>query len=178
VRTTRIPSLYAPAIEPDRVINDLVAAAERLSAGGDYTQIVDDTGWFPFDVEGSLIKDRPAFANFVAQLAYQHTVAYMRFFSVESEDLEAWAAEFQAAAVVAAPAVAASLTTAAAAKVTTAPVAGKPAVIPSGSDPGSDALAAQVVAELRRHATPEQQQIALPINAQSLVDSRAGIVHS
>ncbi|HEV7587325.1 MAG TPA: hypothetical protein VGO40_04270, partial [Longimicrobium sp.] len=160
----KIPSLYAPDIEPDGVIDDLVAFAKRLSAGGDYTQILHDTGWFPFDVETSLINPaRPAFANFVVQLAWQHTVAYLRFFGVVSIPLEEWAVGFQAAAVAAAPAVAAGLAAEAGAKVVTAPVAGKAAVIPSGSDPRSGALAAQVLAELLRHATPEQQQIAVPV---------------
>ncbi|MFL5387011.1 MAG: lipase family protein [Longimicrobiaceae bacterium] len=171
----QIPTLYVPDIEPDRLIQDLVAFGERISAGGDYTQLVHDTGWFPFDVEKSLIDPlRPAFVNFFVQLAWQHTVAYLRYFGVVSDHLEAWAQEFQAAAVAAAPAVAAGLAAGAAAQERTKPVAGQPVVIPSGSDPRAREVAARVVEELRRHATPEQQQIVLPIDPQALVDARSG----
>jgi hypothetical protein len=157
----KIPTLYAPDIEPDKVINDLVAFAQRLSAGGDYTQILNDTGWFPFDVDTSLIDPaKSVFVNFAKQLAYQHTKAYMCYFGVKSDALESWAEEFQAAAEAAAPAVAAGFAAQAAAKEVTSPA--------------TDALAATVVADLLRYATPEQQQIAVPIDPQSLVDARSG----
>jgi hypothetical protein len=169
-----IPTLYAPDIEPDVLITDLVAFAERLSAAGDYTQLRGEPGWFPRQVEKSIINPYAGAAyNFVVQLAYQHTVAYLRYFGVKSDELETWAANFQAAAVAVAPEVALGLTTAGAAKEVTAPVAGRPAVIPSGSDPRSAEVAARVLEELRRNATPEQQRIALPIDPQALVDPRA-----
>jgi hypothetical protein len=162
----KIPTLYAPDIEPDEVIEELVAFAKRLSAGGNYTQILRDTGWFPSDVQPWLIDPaKPAYENFVVQLAWQHTVAYMKFFDVKSDALEAWAAQFQEEAVAAAPAVAAGFAAQAAAK-EVAPAAGS-------------ALAAQVLAELLRHATPEQQQqIAIPIDPNALVDAPAGIEHA
>ncbi|HYR09070.1 MAG TPA: hypothetical protein VEQ60_14910, partial [Longimicrobium sp.] len=169
----KIPTLYAPDIEPDELIDDLVAFAEQLSAGGDYTQLSAGPGWFPFPVEKSIIKpDASAAYNFVVQLAWQHTVAYNRYFGVVSDELEAWAARFQTAAVAAAPAVALGLTTAAGIQ-RTAPVGGRPMVIPSGSDPQVAEVAARVLEELRRNATPEQQQIALPIDPQALADTRA-----
>lgn len=171
----KIPTLYVPHIEPDALIEGLVAFAGRLSSGGDYTQFVDDTGWFPFDVDTSIIHPRvPAAVNFVVQLAWQHTRAYLEYFGVVSPQLEAWAAQFQAAALAQAPTLAASLTAAAAGREVTAPVGGRPAVIPSGTDPRSTAMAARVVAELLRHATPEQQQFAVPVDAQSLAGTRAG----
>jgi len=157
----KIPTLYAPDIEPDQTIHDLVAFAKRLSANGDYTQILHDTGWFPFDVDTALIDPtKSVFVNFARQLAYQHTFAYMRYFGVKSDALEGWAAEFQAAAEAAAPAVAAGFAAQAAAKEVTSPA--------------SDALAAQVVTDLLRYATPEQQRIAVPIDPQSLVDAPSG----
>jgi hypothetical protein len=79
---------------------------------------------------------------------------------VMSDALVGWAEEFQAAAEAAAPAVAAGFAAQAAAKEVTSPA--------------TDALAAQVVADLLRYATPEQQQIAVPIDPQSLVDARSG----
>lgn len=165
----KIPTLYIPDIEPDKLIVDLVAFGERISEGGDYTQLVRDTGWFPFDVQQSLIDpSRPAFLNFVVQLAWQHTVAYLRYFNVVSPDLESWAAEFQVAAVAAAPAVAAGLTAQAAVAPKTAPM------IPSRARE----LAAQVVEDLRRHATPEQRLITLPIDPQALIDSAGGVPQS
>jgi len=174
----KIPTLYVPHIEPDTLIEDLVAFGEKISAGGDYTQLVRDTGWFPFDVNKSLIHHRPAFINFFAQLAWQHTVAYMRYFGAVSPHLEAWAEEFQAAAMAAAPAVAAGLAAGAAAQAGTKLVAGEPVVIPSGSDPRAKEVAARVVEELRRHATPEQQQIAIPIDPQAVVDASSGATQS
>lgn len=175
---SQIPTLYAPFIQPDDAINDLVAYAEKISAGGDYTQLVHDTGWFPFQVDQSKVHAfLPAVVNFFIQLAYQHTTAYLTFFGVVSNKLESWAAEYQAAAVAAAPAVAAGLASAAAGRESTAPVGGRPAVIPSGSDPASAALAARVLAELARHATPEQQQISVPFDANSLAGSRAGVAN-
>ena len=157
----KIPTLYAPDIEPDKVINDLVAFAQRLSASGDYTQILHDTGWFPGKVEKTIIDpSKSVFYNFVKQLAFQHTIAYLEFFGVLSDILHEWAEEFQAAAEAAAPAVAAGFAARSAAQEATAPA--------------SDALAAQVVADLLRYATPEQQQIAVPVDPQSLVDARSG----
>ena len=171
----KIPTLYAPHIEPDHTIENLVAFAERISAGGDYTQILHDTGWFPFRVNTHIVhRYLPVFVNFVRQLAWQHTTAYLEFFGVVSTPLERWAADFQTAAVAESPTLAAGLAAGAAAKQTTAPVAGKVTPIPPASDPGADAVAARVMADLLRHATPEQQQqIAIPVDPNALVDARA-----
>ena len=57
-------------------------------------------------------------------------------------------------------------------------MAGQPVVIPSGSDPRAREVAAKVVEELRRHATPEQQQIAIPIDPQAVVDAATGVTQS
>ena len=166
------PTLYAPDIEPDQVINGLVAGAQKLSAKGDYTQIVDDTGWFPFQVNQSIIHAGAApLVNFLLQLAYQHTTAYLRYFEVESSELEGWAGRFQASAAAAASA---ASTATSATRTVTAPVGGTPTAIPSGSDPRSAGIAAQVLADLRRAGTPEQQQVSIPVDPQSLANSPAG----
>jgi hypothetical protein len=162
-----IPTLYAPDIEPDDVIDGLVAGARKLSANGDYTQIVNDTGWFPFQVNKSLIRaGAPPLVNFGLQLAWQHTTAYLRYFGVKAAELEGWASRFQASA-------AAGVATGVA-RTVTAPVGGTPTVIPSGSDPRSAGIAAQVLADLRRNATPEQQQVSVPFDPNSLANSPAG----
>jgi hypothetical protein len=174
----QIPTLYVPCIEPDDAINDLVGFAERISAGGDYTQLVGDTGWFPGQVDDSIVYSfLPAVANFFIQLAYQHTKAYMTFFGVVSPKLETWAVQYQAAAVTAAPAVAAGLAAAAAGRESTAPVGGQPTVIPPASDPASAELAARVLAELARHAAPEQQ-VGVPFDPSSLAQSPAAAGNS
>ncbi|HEX2079872.1 MAG TPA: hypothetical protein VHG08_19300 [Longimicrobium sp.] len=168
----KIPTLYVPSIDPDPAVEGLVALAEQISAAGDYTQLVNDTGWFPFDVDTSLINpDDPAIVNFVAQLAWQHTTAYLRYFNVESPQLEAWAADFQARAVAQAPSAALGGAAQAAAKEVTAPVGGVPTVIPPASDPRSDEIAARVLADLMRSATPEQQQVTIPVDPQRLADA-------
>jgi hypothetical protein len=173
---TEIPTLYVPDIPSDDLVNDLVAFLGRISAAGDYTQLVDDTGWFPFDVDTSIILPDdgfPAglvnFVNFLIQLAYQHTTAYNTFFGVSSPTAQAWAAQFQEKAAAAAPALAAAVAAGAATQ-KTAPVAGRPTVIPPGSDPRSSEVAAQVLAELLKGATPEQQA-AVAADAEGLIGS-------
>ena len=168
-----IPTLYAPNIEPDATINDLVAGAQKLSANGDYTQIVNDTGWFPFQVNKAIIHEfAPPLVNFSLQLAWQHTTAYLRYFGVKSSELEGWAGRFQTSFAAAASAAG---TATGAARTVTAPVGGTPTVIPSGSDPGSADIAGQVLADLRRAGTPEQQQqVSIPVDPQRLANSPAG----
>lgn len=160
----KIPTLYVPYIEPNDTIYGLVAAAEKLSSKGDYTQVVDDTGWFPFDVDQKLIHPKlGTVLNFLVQLGYQHTTAYNVFFGVVSEESMMWAAQWQAAALAQAPRLTAAL--AGAAQEVTAPVAGRPTVIPSADDPAAAAVAARVLAQLARHATPEQrQQLVMPFD--------------
>ncbi|HEX6037445.1 lipase family protein [Longimicrobium sp.] len=171
-----IPTLYAPDIQPDDLINDLVHVAETISAAGGYTQLVDDAGWFPASVDTSIITPgAPVIENFFYQLAYQHTTAYHTFFGVVSPTLHAWAARFQAAVTAQGPALAMRVAAgAAAAAQATAPVNGRPTVIPPASDPASAQVAARVLADLMRHATPDQQRVGIPVDPQSLVDTRAG----
>jgi hypothetical protein len=169
-----IPTLYVPYIEPDDAINDLVALAERISKNGDYTQLVGDTGWFPFDVQQNLISEfLPAVVNFIIQLAWQHTKAYVEYFAIKTPELNAWADHFVAVATEQAPALAAL--SAAAPRQATAPVAGRPTVIPPASDPQSRVVAAKVLAELSKAATPDQQQLVMPVDPSKLVDARAGV---
>jgi hypothetical protein len=173
----KIPTLYAPDIEPDDAINDLVALAQKISKDGDYTQLVQDTGWFPFDVQKYLIKKYyPAVVNFIVQLAWQHTKAYLEFFGVQTEELNAWGDNFVAVATVQAPALAALAS--AAPRQVTAPVNGRPTVIPPASDPQVKVVAAKVLEALSHAATPEQQQFALPFDPSRLIDSRVGVERS
>lgn len=167
-----VATLYAPSIEPDALVDGLADLLERISARGDYTQLANDTGWFPYSVNaGMIVPGLPAPANFIIQAAWQHTVAYLTYFGVRSTVLDAWALWFQAevAAIAAVP----GALNAAGARQTTAPVGGRPTVIPSGSDPRSAEVAARVLAELRRSATPDQRAVALPIDPLRLVDARA-----
>ena len=135
---------------------------KKLSAKGDYTQIVDDGGWFPGTVVKWPIIERKktTFQNFLRELAFQHTVASLEFFRVKSQELYDWAERFQAEVEEAAPALEARLAARAAATETAAPA--------------DDASTAELVAELLRYATPEQRQFALPIDPQSLVDAPSG----
>ncbi|HEX2079865.1 MAG TPA: hypothetical protein VHG08_19265 [Longimicrobium sp.] len=143
----QIPTLYVPFIQPDGTINYLVHVAEGISARGDYTQIAGDSGVFPFDVDRSIIFPHlQPVVNFLLQLAWQHTTAYLRYFAATSPELATWAMEFQTRALAEAPAVAAGLAVEAAAKEVTAPVNGRPAIIPPASDPASDEVAARVLA--------------------------------
>ncbi|HEX5725565.1 MAG TPA: hypothetical protein VFX98_08875 [Longimicrobiaceae bacterium] len=176
----KIPTLYAPHIEPNAEINRLVKIAEDISAGGDYTQIVHDTGWFPFPVDRKIINPvLGSFLNFLRQLAYQHTTAYLDYFKIVSPVLDAWAEEFQTTAVAVAPAVAAGFTAEAAATQMTAPIAGQPEVLRPVPDARDRELEARVVEDLLRFATPEQQQqVGIPVDPEKVVDPGAGVGQS
>jgi hypothetical protein len=167
----KIPTLYVPDIQPDAAIDALVAKAMEISKNGDYTQLVKDTGWFPFQVNRDIIYAHlPTVLNFIIQLAWQHTKAYLIYFGVKTAELNAWADAFVATATAEAPALAALM--AAGPREATAPVNGRPTVIPPASDPAVNAVAARVLEDLGRSATPEQRKLAVPFDPARVVDGR------
>ena len=79
----RLPALYEPAIQPDLVVDALVAAARVAASGGDYAQNNRTTPPLVGAMDSRLINPAaPAFENFLAQAGYQHVQEYLTLMGV------------------------------------------------------------------------------------------------
>jgi len=79
----QLPALYQPAIQPDIVVDALVATARALVPGRDYQQINETTPPLSGTVNTSIVDPaRPAFENYLVQAGYQHIDAYFTLLQV------------------------------------------------------------------------------------------------
>lgn len=81
-----VPTLYAPTIQPDDLINGFADLAIAISAAGDYTQINASAPALPGTVNTSPPVYNPAassFVNFLQQAGFQHVDAYYDMLGVQ-----------------------------------------------------------------------------------------------
>jgi hypothetical protein len=74
----QIKNLYAPTIPSDSLIDALVDWAVLAATGKDYRQIQAEAP----PIQGTV---DPDFPNFLAQVAYQHGMAYLKYFSLTGD---------------------------------------------------------------------------------------------
>ncbi|HEY6321754.1 MAG TPA: lipase [Thermoanaerobaculia bacterium] len=83
----QVAGLYAPAIQPDVLLDGFQATALAISALGSYTQINANAPALPGATINAaiIVPGATAFANFFAQLAYQHVDAYYTLLGLQAD---------------------------------------------------------------------------------------------
>jgi hypothetical protein len=163
-----LPTIYAPDIPDDLTITYFVSLAQDAAKNGDYTQIEPDST-FSLGVNTKIINPLHInIENYLAQVAYQHTVAYTSYFAFPGVDVYSDLYELEPAPTLNASVLARQsartgtppapelLTLSARADAVqsiTVPVNGKPTHLPaSAGDPATATIAATVQAELKKLA--------------------------
>ena len=163
---SRIPELYQAMIPGDRSIDVLIQWARDVSTKGSYTHIQSTAEAFEGDInEGIIDPHRSPIDNFLGQVAYQHTAAYLNYFALPGVNLAplsgfmAQSKPVQLAVLERAsnrsgiPIPSDLLDAAVESAPITVPVAGKPVLLPeSACDPATRSLAQQVQTELQKAA--------------------------
>jgi len=163
-----LPTIYAPDIPSDAAIRYFVSLAQNAAKNGDYTQLEPDSAFSP-GVNTGIIKPGRNLSNYLVQVAYQHTIAYSKYFAIPGVSTDSALLELypetqfdpqviarQAARTGTTPPPELLEVTAPASldsQPITVPVNGQPTLLPaSADDPATDAIASAVQAELAKYA--------------------------